>query len=242
MTRFVLLAALTFFTTSAAGEELVLKDGTKIVGKMTAINGDKIEVETSYGKMQVNRADIVSINFPENAPASAAKPAEAPKAELPKIDESLDRTRYVNKTQGFSLTLPKDWMINSSLRVSPEVVTALSSKDELRYLMVTQEEYSGSLESYGGLVEIQGKTNLQDYQRVSQKNVTIDGKPSMLICYRGVSAAANNLPIEFLVAMIPDGKGYSRITTWCVEPLFKETQTMFEQIINSYHQTTTAKQ
>jgi hypothetical protein len=55
----------------AAAEELVLKDGTKIVGKMTAINGDKIEVETAYGKMQVNRADVVTISFPENNPGGA---------------------------------------------------------------------------------------------------------------------------------------------------------------------------
>src|SRR3974377_2103502 len=62
---FVLVLALAGF--SAAGEEFVLKDGTKLVGKMTALTADKIEVETSYGKMQVKRTDLVSINFPENS-------------------------------------------------------------------------------------------------------------------------------------------------------------------------------
>ncbi len=50
----------------ALAEEIVLKDGTKLVGHMTGITSDKIEVETSYGKVQLNRGDILTINFPEN--------------------------------------------------------------------------------------------------------------------------------------------------------------------------------
>ena len=37
----------------ASAEEFVLKDGTKIQGRMVAIKGDKIEVQTAYGKMQI---------------------------------------------------------------------------------------------------------------------------------------------------------------------------------------------
>ena len=39
----------------AVGEEISLKDGTKIVGHMTALSPDKVEVETSYGKMLLKR-------------------------------------------------------------------------------------------------------------------------------------------------------------------------------------------
>jgi len=58
---FCLLAAV-----PAAAEEISLKDGAKIVGRMTAISADKIEVETSYGKVQLKRNDILTISFPEN--------------------------------------------------------------------------------------------------------------------------------------------------------------------------------
>ena len=51
---------------SAAAEEFALKDGTKIVGHMIAIKGDRIEVETPYGKMLLKRSDILAIGFPEN--------------------------------------------------------------------------------------------------------------------------------------------------------------------------------
>jgi hypothetical protein len=110
----------------------------------------------------------------------------------------------------------------------------------MRYLVVVQEEYAGSQESYGGLVEIQAKRNLERYEKLTQSPTTIDGKSALLLSYRGTSPKANNLPIQFLVAIIPSGNGYSRITTWCVEPLFNETQAMFEKIIGSYHSTGTA--
>lgn len=226
------LALLCCWTTPA--EEVVLKDGTKIVGKMTAINGDKIELQTSYGKMQVNRSDIVSIMFPENSPGGApAAPSE--KQPLPAIEESLTGTQYVNKTANFSLTIPSNWKINPNLRISPDVIAALSSQDNLRYLLVVYEPYTASLESYLGLVEIQAKNNLQSYEKISQQPLTLDGKSALLLSYKGVSPQAENLPIQFLVAVISTPEGYTRITTWCVEPLFKETQGAFEKIIRSYH-------
>src|SRR5262249_51470485 len=223
-------------------EEVVLKDGTKIVGKMTAVSGDKIELETAYGKMQVNRSDIVSITFPENSPGGAPAAAPEKTQPMPTIEESLNGTQYVNKTGNFSLTFPANWKINPELRLSPEVVAALNSGDNLRYLIVVTEEYSASLESYRGLVEIQAKKNLQNYEKAADKQVTIDGKSVLLLSYKGISPQAENLPIQFLVAIIPTAQGYLRITTWCVEPLFKETQGTFENIIRSYRSLAAAGQ
>jgi hypothetical protein len=215
-------------------EEIVLKDGTKIVGKLNAVNGDKIEVETAYGKMQINRSDIVSITFPQNGPANIPAATEEKKPATP-VDESLTGTKYVNRTGDFTLTFPNGWKINTDLRTSTQAVAALSSTDDLRYLMVVKEAYTASPESFEGLIEIQAKKNLQDYAKLSDQPTTIDGKPSRLLSYRGISPQAENLPIQFLVAVIPSPGGYLRITTWCVEPLYKETQETFEKIIRSFH-------
>jgi hypothetical protein len=65
--------------------------------------------------------------------------------------------------------------------------------------------------------------------------VKIDGKPGLLFSFRGISTKSNNLPVQFLVAIIPSGTTYTRIATWCVEPLFHETQPTFEKIMTSYH-------
>jgi len=80
----VLLAA----SLPALAEEIVLKDGTKIVGHMTGVTPEKLEVETSYGKIQVNRGDILTISFPENS-APKSSEATAAKVDLPRIDETL---------------------------------------------------------------------------------------------------------------------------------------------------------
>jgi len=92
----------------ALAEEIVLKDGTKLVGHMTGITSDKIEVETSYGKVQLNRGDILTINFPENGSGKAPEAAAA-KQELPKIDETLIGTP-IPEPHGQVLTHPAHGM------------------------------------------------------------------------------------------------------------------------------------
>ena len=217
----------------ATAEEITLKDGTKIVGHMSALLGDKIEVQTPYGKMVLNRADIVSINFPENTPSAAAKE----NAPVPNIEESLRGTEYANKTRKFTLTVPSDWKIDPKLPHSAVVVAGLSSKDDMRFLTVTQEEFNGSLESYKGLLDLKYRKNFGNYEELSESPVNIDGKSALLLSFRGVVAKADNTPVQYLVAIIPSGNTYTRVATWCVEPLFHETQPIFEKIVTSYRAT-----
>jgi hypothetical protein len=238
----MLLAVLIFFSLalSVTAEEIVLKDGTKIVGRMTAISGDKIEVETAYGKMSVKRGDIVTISFPENGKQSALEGARPSPEDKPKIEEALDAGQYTNKTGDFSLAVSSDWKINPTLYGTSGVIAGLSTRDSMRYLVVVREEYPGSIESYKGLTEIQARSNLGDYEKISEIPMTIDNKSAIVISYRGTLAKANNLPVQFLSAIIPAGNAYYRVTTWCVEPLFNESQPMFEKIISSYHNTLTS--
>jgi len=227
-------------TMPAIAEEIALKDGTKIVGHMSAMSTDRIEVETAYGKMQLKRSDIVTISFPENgAPAStntaaAVAPAGSVKRDGPVIEDTLQGTQYMNRTGKFVLTLPPDWRINPALSKAPTTIAALSSKDEMRYIIVSREEYNGSLESYKGLGEILARKNLSNYEELSASPITIDSKAGLLLSYRGNLPKADNLPVQFLVAIIPSGNTYTRIAAWCVEPLFHETQPLFERIMSSY--------
>jgi len=221
----------------AAAEEILLKDGSKIVGHMNALQADTIEVDTAYGKMQVKRADIVTINFPENSPSANSAPQPQPVKEVaPPVDESLLGTQYLNKTNKFSLVVPVDWGIDKLLPRTPPMVTVLRSHDNMRFLTVTQEEFNGSMESYRGLLELTYRKMFAGYEEISESQARIDGKAAMLISFRGISAKANNLPVQFLVGMFATGPNtYTRVVTWCAEPLFHEAQPMFEKIINSYH-------
>ena len=234
--RFLTLFALLFATSPLAAEEILLKDGTKIVGHMSALQPDTIDVETAYGKMQVKRADIISINFPENSPAANSAASVPAKDLAAPVDESLRGTQYLNKTNRFSLVVPDDWGIDKQLPRTPPIVTVLRSHDNMRFLTVTQEEFSGSMDSYKGLLELTYRKMFAGYEELSESQAQIDGKTAMLISFRGISAKANNLPVQFLVGMFVTGPNtYTRVVTWCAEPLFHEAQPMFEKIINSYH-------
>jgi len=235
MHRIVLTLSLFFaILLPTAAEEFTLKDGTKIVGHMSSITGDTIEVETAYGKVLLKRSEILTINFPENKPATESHATAAAK-ETAKIDDSLVGTLYTNKTAKFSLTVPSDWIINPDLTSGANVIAGLSSRDSMRFLVVVRENYSASLESYKGLIEIQARQGLGDYERLLDSHITVDGQPALLLCYRGVSAKAGNLPLQFLVTLIPVGNTITRLSAWCVEPLFNESQPTFEKIFNSYH-------
>jgi len=217
----------------ALAEEIVLKDGTKIVGHMTGITSDKIEVETSYGKVQLNRGDIVNISFADNS-SGKAPDAAAVKQVLPKIDEVLTGTQYLNRTGKFSLTLPPEWGIDPNLRNAPTTLAGLSSKDKMRFAMVIQEEYPGSMDSYREVTMLSARRTLSNFEELARNNATIDGKPALLVFYRGALQKSNNLPVEFLSAFIQSGNTYTKITAWCIEPLFHDMQPAFEKIVTSY--------
>jgi hypothetical protein len=240
-----LVLGLLAISSAAMAEEISLKDGTKIVGHMTAITPDKIEVETSYGKMQLKRSDILTISFPENGTsATAAQPSSsgpAPAATLQtdavKMDEALNGLIYVNRTAKFSLTLPPDWIIAPELRRAPETLAGLTSRDKLRFLIVAKEDYPGSLESYKELSMIGARRNLSNFEELSESPATIDGKPALLVFYRGTLPKVSNLPVEFVSAIVVSGKTYTKVTAWCVEPLFHDVQPAFEKMLNSYRTT-----
>ena len=220
----------------AVAEEISLKDGTKIVGHMTALSPDKVEVETAYGKMQLKRNDIVTINFPENNPNSGPESAPA-KTDSPKVvDESIQGARYLNKTGKFSLTLPQEWVINPDIRRAPETLTVLSSRDKMRFLLVMQEEYPGSLDSYKDVTMLTARGNFSTFEETEESKVTIDGKSALLVFYRGVPKKGG-LPLAFVSAIMPSGNTYTKMTAWCVEPLFRDVQPTFEKILTSYRST-----
>src|SRR5262245_32918688 len=222
------------FALPGAAEEISLKDGTKIIGRMTAISAEKIEVEASYGRVQLKRSDILSINFPENGFTPPPDATGVSKAEPagPKVDESLQGVRYVNKTARFSLTVPPDWIINPDIRRSSATMTVLSSRDKTRFLLVTQEEYPGSLESYKELAMMSARKNFATFEELAQSNATIDGKSALLVFYRG--APQKGVPIGFLTAVIQSGNTFTKVSVWCVDPLFHDMQPLFEKVVSSY--------
>lgn len=68
---------------SAFADELKLKDGSTLVGKIVGFEGESFKVETSYGFALVRRDKVASIKIDEEKKPAPAN-ADAPKAEAPK--------------------------------------------------------------------------------------------------------------------------------------------------------------
>jgi hypothetical protein len=128
-------------------------------------------------------------------------------------------------------------MIATEFHRAPETLTALNSRDKMRFLIVMQEEYPGSLESYKELTMLNARRTLGNFEELPASQATIDGKPALLVFYRGTLQKGSNLPVEFLSAFIASGKSYTKVSVWCVEPLFHDMQPAFEKMVNSYRST-----
>lgn len=237
MTRQLLAAAIgmALAVLGATAEEFVLKDGTKILGKMVRIKGDSIEIETLYGKIKVSRGDILRIEFPQNQP----KPAEeaALQTEPTPVDHSLEGTVYVNRTGGFTLTVPEGWRIEESLREeNPAVIAALVSGEGnlVRLFLVVQEKFPASLEAYLEVVEHTWRSEMPHYEKLNESRRTINGREALVVEFRSIPEEKPRIPLRFLVVMLEDRGLITRITAWCIEPIFESARGEFEPMLFSY--------
>jgi hypothetical protein len=166
----------------------------------------------------------------------AATEANTVKADLPKIDESLHGTEYVNRTGKFSLTLPPEWIINADLRQRPVTLAGLSSSDKTRFAIVEQKEYPGSLASYKELTMAAARITLSNFEELSQSSATIDGKRAILVLYRGNIPVPPNTSVELVTSFISrSDNNFTKVTAWCAESLFHDMQPAFEKLVTSYH-------
>jgi hypothetical protein len=230
MRRLVRISVMAIFVSASIwAEEIQLKNGTKITGKLTGISGDNFQVKTAYGDMKVPRSDVVTITFPENQ-TSKTKADDA----VASIDESLEGTTYINRTSNFEATVPADWVISPELRKTSDIVAALKSADATLFFLVTQETYAGKLSTYQVLVETEVQSKFKDYQKLAQSEIQLDGRNGTRIVFQATSRD-NNILFKFVVYILPYDGHMMRLTFFTLEPFFNEGIPTFEKIAASYH-------
>jgi hypothetical protein len=227
----ILLAVLFLTLPHVFAEELQLKDGTKITGKVISVKDDTFEVKTSYGNINVPRTDVVSIAFPENQPAVASANKQTP------VAESLIGTAYINRTAGFRITTPTGWSIAPEMR-NKDIVAALKSADNTLFFLVTTEPFAGNLATYKVLAETQYKSKFTDYEKVSESEVEIDGRQGTRLVFHGKMDKTTTW--SWSVYILPYEGRMVRISFMTIEPLFNDAVPVFERMASSYHALTTA--
>ena len=220
---------------SLSAEELQLKDGTKISGKLIGISGDSLQVKTAYGDISVPRSQVLTISFPENQPKRDGDGSPASSISKPPVRESLDGTAYTNHTADFKINVPKGWALAPELTAkSSDIIAALKSPDQVYFLLVTPEKFVGTFATYKVLVETQLQTKFKDYEKVSESPVQIDGKSGTRLIWRGKNTAANDAPMKSAVYIIPFENRVVRLSFLTLDGLFDDGLPVFEKIASSY--------
>ena len=231
----MLIAGLIFFCATFRAEEIQLKDGNKVTGKVISVTDDVFQIKTAYGNIQVPRAEILSIGFPENQPKSAK---DAGTGATP-VDETLLGVTYTNRTANFQVTVPKGWMTSETLRSqSKDIIAALTSPDQTLIFMVTPEKFSGTLATYQVLAETQYQSRFKDYEKISQNEILLDGRTGVRVIWHGKNMSAHEAPLKAVVYFVPYEGRMVRLSFLTLEPLFEESLPIFEKIASSYHTST----
>lgn len=246
----VVIPKLTGPATGEAGtfrpEEILLKDGSKIVGRVVEVNGDIFEVEMSHSRIEVNRSDIVSITFPANqsGDASALTAGSSPvPAPARKIEQSLKGTTYTNSQGHFTLTVPDGWRTNDELALkTPNTIGVLSSTDNASNIMMQWIKESNDPVQLAQLIDSMFKASFEGYQKLDQYPVTIDGRAGQVLMFRAVisigkvseqagtdSAADTTLkiPAKYMLTLIKADDGIEDIM--CVAP-----ETAFDKMLPAF--------
>jgi hypothetical protein len=231
----VIFCSLSILATGLNAEELQLKDGTKISGRLTGISGDSFQVKTAYGDISVPRSQVLTITFPENQPKHGGEGSGAASANKPPVKESLDGTTYTNHTADFKVIVPKGWMLAPELTTqSADIIAALKSADQIYFLLVTPGKFVGTLATYKVLVETQLQTKFKEYEKVSESPLQIDGKSGLRLIWRGKNPAANDTPMKAAVYIVPSENRITRLSFLTLDALFDEGLPTFEKIAASY--------
>lgn len=213
-------------------EEIHLKDGTKISGQIVGVSGDKFQIKTTYGDMQVPRSEIVSIDFPENRPKDT-------EAATPVYDQALEGTTYINRSENIQITVPSGWALGPEF-LSKDIHGGLKSADETQFLFITPEKFVGTLETYSVVVETQLKGRFKDFEKIAEFPATLDGRPARRMIMHGKSGK-NETPLKFLVYMVSYEGKVVRLSFGTFEALFDKALPDFEKMAASYKTISTAK-
>ena len=184
----LLVPALLLAGTPARAEDIFLKDGTKIVGKIVGFEKDAFRVETSFGIAIIYKDRVERIVFAPTAPSPAAgaaktepspsSPARESRAERPSGPpvETVTGTQYTNQTYGFRIFKPPTWRSYPQLvRPQTPLVAALGTPDESTLLLIGREPYNGTLDDYARGAERSLRQFYEDYRPQGERPTEVAG-------------------------------------------------------------------
>lgn len=128
-------------------------------------------------------------SVPEGAPAALATPdaplAPAATSETPVIPEEVQGNTYTNHVYGFRMYKAPSWQLMDDATELPNAIVAMGTQNESTLLVIGREKTKQPLDYAANTVEKRVQDVYTDYQKLSQRKITVGGLPAVEYHYRG---------------------------------------------------------
>src|ERR1700694_3319926 len=122
------------------------------------------------------------------------------------IQQAIRGTAYENLTAHFTLTVPKNWFVAGDLmKQLPGIIGALGAPGGSVAIMIQRFFVRGPKEGVS-LLDSRFKSRYEDYRKVSERPIKIDGKDAYSFTFRALFRSGDRkIPATIWVVLIPDG-------------------------------------
>jgi len=163
-------------------------------------------------------------------PSPVSRPLDTP---LPaEIKEHLEGNTYVNDTFQFAMYKPPGWKVHEGVpRETGRAIVAVGTEDEQTLLIVDRQEWSGTPDLKRDTTEASLRHTYEDYQRLSESPVQLDGRPAVRRDFTGLMDGLEWHGVSVHVAR--DNTVFGLIGLTSAES-FEFQQAVLNKIINSF--------
>jgi hypothetical protein len=235
------------------GFALIRKDRVRTISFGTATSKDAGQKSDERKSPSLAPKAVPSI--PEKAPAASAEAPKtavestalsaAPEAPPPqpvsrpldqplpaRIAERVEGNSYTNDTFHFTMYKPPGWRLHEDVpRETGRAIVAMGPEDEQTLLIVDRQVWSGPPDLKRDTTETNLRSTYQDYQRLSESSLQLDGRPGVRRDFTGVMEGAEWHGVSVHVV---EGNTVFGILGLTSAETFQFQQALLNKIINSF--------
>ena len=117
--------------------------------------------------------------------SASTAPLAVPANETPQIPEEVQGNTYTNHVYGFRMYKAPSWQLIDNATELPNAIVAMGTQNESTLLVIGREKTKQQLDSAANTVEKRLQDVYTDYQKTSQRKMTVGGLPAVEYRYRG---------------------------------------------------------
>jgi hypothetical protein len=119
------------------------------------------------------------------AASATATPLAPATSEIPVIPEEVQGNTYTNHVYGFRMYKAPSWQLIDDATELPNAIVAMGTQNESTLLVIGREKNKQPLDAAANTVEKRLADVYTDYQKISQRKISVGALPAVEYHYRG---------------------------------------------------------